>query len=59
MCMGSNKSVEMSYSTQKPFQKNFDSVRGAGEGSVALGKVGLREVITNHEIERIQRYRNL
>lgn len=46
--MGSNKSVEMSYSTQKPFQKNFDSLIGAGEGSVALGKVGLSEVITNH-----------
>lgn len=46
--MGSNKSVEMSYSTQKPFLKNFDSGRGAGEGSVALGKVGLSQVITNH-----------
>lgn len=38
----------MSYSTQKPIRKNFDSGRGAGEGSVALGKVGLREVITSY-----------
>lgn len=38
----------MSYSTQKPIRKNFDSGRGAGEGSVALGKVGLSEVITNY-----------
>lgn len=46
--MGSNKSVDMSYSTQNPIRKNFVGGRGAGEGSVALGKIGLSEVITNH-----------
>lgn len=38
----------MSFSTQNPVPKNFDGGRGAGEGSVALGKIGLSEVITNH-----------
>lgn len=46
--MGSNKSVDMSYSTQKPIRKNFEWGRGAGERSVALGKLGLSEVISNH-----------
>lgn len=38
----------MSYSTQKPIRKNFDSGGGAEGGSMALGKVGLSEVITNY-----------
>lgn len=44
MYMGSNKSVDISYSTQKLIRKNFDWGRDAGEGSVALGKVGLSEI---------------